>query len=163
MARARATLLRLVAAVAAAVAVAAAAAPTPAAACSCMRPPPFADAVSAAVYVVRAKVTKAVFIPDPIEQQRERAEWTAEVVTAYKGCLPSTISITSGANGALCGISLTVGTERVFLLRSSDLDGKFRVSSCDTIKAWPGGVTAADRRVLSRANDQVCPSRGASY
>lgn len=163
MARARATLLRFVAAVAAVVVVAAAAAPTPAAACSCARPPPFVDAVSAAVYVVRVKITKAVFIPDPIEQQGERAEWAADVVTAYKGCLPSTISITSGANSALCGISLTVGREWVFLLRSSDRDGKFRVSACSTTKAWPGEVTANDHRVLSRANNQVCPSRGTSY
>lgn len=165
MARACATLLRLVAVVAAAVAVAAAAAPTPAAACRCPPRPPFADAVSAAVYVVRVKVTKADLIRNSIDQQGVRAEWTADVVTAYKGCLPSTISMTSGSNGGMCGIllPLTVGAEWVLLLRSPDQDGKFLVTSCDTIKAWPGKVTAADRWVLSRANDQVCPSRGASY
>lgn len=150
--------VRLALAVAAAVVVVLAVATSPAAACSCALPPPYAKAVAKAVYAVRAKVTKAVFIPDPIEQQDKRAEWAARVITAYKGCLPRTIAITSGANSALCGISLTVGTEYVFLLRSSDFDGKFRVNSCDTTKTW-ADVTVADRRVLRRANDQVCPSR----
>lgn len=149
--------LRLAVAVAVAI-VAAVAAAAPAAACSCVPRPPLADAVAAATYAVRAKVTSAVFIPDPITQQSERAEWSAEAVTAFKGCLPSTFSITSGANGALCGVSLTVGTEYLFVLGPADGQGKFSVGLCSTFKVW-GSLTAADRRVLANANDQVCPSR----
>lgn len=154
---ARVTPTRLAVAVAVTM-VAAVVAAAPVAACSCVPLPPLADAVAAATYVVRAKITSAVFIPDPIKQQTERAEWSAQLVTTFKGCLPSTFPITSGANGGLCGVSLTVGTEYLFVLRPADRNGKFSVGLCDTLKTW-NSLTAADRRVLAGANNLVCPSR----
>lgn len=140
-----------------AAAVAAVAVATPAAACSCAIPPPLAQVIASTVYTVKAKVTETVFIPHPLEQQHLNAEWKAQVQTAYKGCLPRTIRVVSGANSALCGVRLTVGTEYLFTLWGADSDGKYMVGSCSTFKSWPN-VTAADRRALMSANRQVCPA-----
>ncbi|GAB0493063.1 hypothetical protein MMPV_004335 [Pyropia vietnamensis] len=152
------TPFRLVVAMAAAAVMVVAVVTSPAAACRCPPRPSFAEGVAKAVYAVRAKVTKTIFIPTPFHDQNMRAEWAANVVTAYKGCLPRNMTITAFPNPAMCGIRLNVGTEYVFQLLSSDFDGKFFVSSCVVTKKW-ADLTADDRLVLGRANDQVCPSR----
>lgn len=158
MARLPSTLCLAVAAAIAAFAAAAAAA-TPAAACSCRPRPPLAAAVAASVYTVRATITTTLFLPDPVAQQERRAEWTADVVGApFKGCLPRTITISSAANGGLCGVGFAVGDELLLALGPADRDGTFHVALCDTFMAWHS-LTADDRRVLMGANDQVCPSR----
>jgi len=152
------SMLARVATLAVAVAAALAAAAAPAAACSCMRPPPLLEVAKAAEHVVRVKVTKTVFLPDPLEEQGKRAIWEGRVGSSFKGCTPRLIRLTSGANSALCGVRLTVGEVYLFLLRAAGSDGSYSVSSCDTFPRW-ADVGRADRRALRRINSLVCPPK----
>ncbi|KAK1864130.1 hypothetical protein I4F81_006680 [Pyropia yezoensis] len=125
------------------------------------RLPGLMDAHAAALAARMDAAAAAAASPSPatpISQER-RAEWTADVVGApFKGCLPRTITISSAANGGLCGVGFAVGDELLLALGPADRDGTFHVALCDTFMAWHS-LTADDRRVLMGANDQVCPSR----
>lgn len=119
-------------------------------------PPPLSEAVAASAFTIRATVTAAVFIPDPLEEQGKDKVYAATVRRSFKGCLPRRIELVSGANSALCGVTLQVGTTYLFVLRAADGAGKYRVSSCDTLRVW-SEVSWADRKTLAGANNLVCP------
>lgn len=150
------TLFRATAAALAVVVAVVTAAATPSAACSCLPPPPLSEAVAASAVTIRATVTAAVFIPDPLEEQGKDKVYAATVRRSFKGCLPRRIELVSGANSALCGVTLQVGTTYLFVLRAADAAGKYRVSSCDTLRVW-SEVSWADRKTLAGANNLVCP------
>ncbi|KAK1858862.1 hypothetical protein I4F81_001462 [Pyropia yezoensis] len=114
------------------------------------------SAVAASAFTIRATVTAAVFIPDPLEEQGKDKVYAATVRRSFKGCLPRRIELVSGANSALCGVTLQVGTTYLFVLRAADGAGKYRVSSCDTLRVW-SEVSWADRKTLAGANNLVCP------
>jgi len=135
---------------------------TPAAACRCGNSLGLDAAAKVAAHVVRVSVTKALFIPHPLKEQGKQAMWAGRVLGSFKGCTPRSIQLVSRANSALCGVSLTVGEEYLFMLRAANADGNYSVAACDTFRTW-AEVELADRLALQRINNLVCPPAPAPY